>query len=261
MPHAPPHETLPADRAPDPRRPLALRLVAFVGAMSLAVGAALLPTSALFAVETVAVAGDRSLAGDEIVARAGVRPGARLFSVDPGAVARRIERDPRIARAEVRLRLPDRVEITVTERAPVAALRLDGAYLLVDAGTVPIARRPTPSGLPIVDVEDLAPPWIQLGHPLPAPAAAVALEALLALPDDLAAQVASLHLDRGREVTLHTRDRIKVRVGPAQRVAARAALLPQILDAIRSQRLAVKYVDVRFGGNVVVKPAEHDAGR
>jgi cell division septal protein FtsQ len=62
-----------------------------------------------------------------------VRPGDNLFAVDPGAIRAGLRRDPIIQEAEVARILPDKLQVTVYGRLPVARLPRAGGTLLVDA--------------------------------------------------------------------------------------------------------------------------------
>lgn len=76
-------------------------------------------------------------------AGAGGKVGVPFFGIDLDAVAARVEQHPFIRAATVRRLPPDTLEITVTERAPRAAVRTaEGVYLLDDDGEVMKRARP-----------------------------------------------------------------------------------------------------------------------
>lgn len=233
---------------------LALRLATFLGAMALWLAVATLPASALFEVRAITVRGAETMSDAAVIALSGLRPGERLLAVDPWGVARRIERDPRIRNAAIRIAPPDRVTVEVAERRPVAALRSDGGYLVLDAAAVPFARASSPGTLVALEVEGPPPRWVRLGQPVPSPAVAAGVRAVAALDRRVRDEVAALRVDRAGEATLVTRDAIAVRAGDLRRLGERTAMLPQILAAVRARGVPVEYVDIRFSGSVIIKP-------
>lgn len=118
-------------------------------ALAAGVGWALLGDR-LIVVRSVTVTGTHLLARGQVVAAADVPLGTPLTNVDAGAVTRRVEALRLVASATVSKDWPDHVVITVTERAPLAAVRMaGGGYDLVDkAGVIVRWSKTKPAGLP-----------------------------------------------------------------------------------------------------------------
>ncbi|WP_165845805.1 cell division protein FtsQ/DivIB [Streptacidiphilus pinicola] len=111
--------------------------------------------SSVFDVRTVTVVGVRSLTKDQVLRAAQVPLGGPLERLDTGAVEARVEKAlPRVDHADVSTSWPHAVQITVTERNPVAAVRGDhGGYTLEDTTGVRFATLPTPpAGVPVVQL-------------------------------------------------------------------------------------------------------------
>jgi cell division septal protein FtsQ len=107
-----------------------------------------------FRVQQVVVRGLRAVPEKEILGLAGISCGTALYSASTAAAERRIETHPWIRFAHVKRRLPDTVEIRVTEREPVAALR-GGELLMITADSMVVA--PLASGR-MWDLPLLTPP-------------------------------------------------------------------------------------------------------
>jgi len=148
-----------AGRAPDggrrgpQRRPRTRWRAAFFAlagvALAAGVGWALLGDRVIV-VRSVTVTGTHLLARGQVAAAADVPLGTPLMNVDAGAVTRRVEALRLVASATVSKDWPDHVVITVTERAPLAAVRMaGGGYDLVDkAGVIVRWSKTKPAGLP-----------------------------------------------------------------------------------------------------------------
>ena len=110
------------------RLTLALSLAALVVALTVATRTPLLD------VDRVTVTGTQRTSAEDVTRLAAVDRGTPLVSVDPGAVARRVEELPWIASAQVERAWPSTVKIQVTERVAVAMVQVtDDRAAVVDA--------------------------------------------------------------------------------------------------------------------------------
>lgn len=228
-------------------------LLRFVAAMTVLVAAAAFPRSAFFTIREITVTGTDVPAG-HLIALSGLREGMRLFAVPAREVAARVAQHPRIASARVQLWPPDRVRIHVVERAAAAAFPYRGGVLLLDRFGVVMDWQPDPAGLTLVVADGPAVPWMRLGQRLPAAAIVRTLEAMQHLPAEVLGAGARLRMDAAGSLSLITADAITVLLGQPTGLGARAAVLPQVLAAVRQQPAGVEYVDVRFNGSIVFKP-------
>src|SRR5574341_79401 len=258
-----------AAHAAEPLPPLSrldsvLLLLRFGTIMAVALAAATLPTSSLLVIRSVQVRGTTHVPGADVAALAGLRPGDRLFSVPASEIVARVLRHPRLARAAVRVGRGGRIVISVAERLPYAAFLFQERYLILDRAGVVIDHRPSAGTLPVVSATGFVPQWARLGDRLPAGGVERALAALGQLPAGIVAPGTRLRVEPLGDLVLFTPDGIAVRLGSLRGLEERASLMPEILAAVRARGLGVEYLDLRFTGNVVMKPlpgpAAGDAG-
>lgn len=249
--------TPPADPvvAPQSFTASAVVLLRFAVAMAVLLAVASLPQSALFAVRAVTVEGARTVPPSAVLARAGVRPGDRLRGVSTTDVARQVEELPRIARARVSVGLAGTVTVRVEERKESAALPFRGAYLILDPTGVVMDARPSAGALLVVTAPGISPAWVLPGQRLPVAGVRAALNAAGELPQEVIVPGTTIRAEPTGDLVLVTPDRIAVRLGPLRGLRERAAMLPQLLDAVRDRGLVLEYLDLRFDGSVVIKPA------
>lgn len=235
-------------------------MLRFAAVMAAVLATASLPRSSLFAVREITVAGAQNVSPAAIVARSGLRPGNPLFAVSPVRVAMTIETLPRVARAWIHLTLDGRVTIEVAERTAYAAVPFRGRYLILDAAGVVMDSHPSAGRLPVVSADQFSPAWMRMGDRLPDARIHLAIDALDELPEAVVVAGTKVRADGLGDLILVTPDGIAVRLGPLRGLRERAALLDQILDAVRDRRLTVDYLDLRFSGNVVMRPASANRG-
>jgi cell division protein FtsQ len=197
---------------------------------------------------------------EELLALLPIRRGDHLLAVDPAAAEAALLRDPWVARAEVRRRLPDGVEVRVTERRAAALVDLDGLYLVDARGTV-FKRAAPGDGLDLPVVTGLGrEAWVERraeAEPLLAGALALA-EAWMARRMEGPAAVAEIHVDQDMGTTVVTADGTEVRLGHGD-LEAKLSRLGRLLPALHAEgrkaevihlenRRHPEWVAVRFAG-------------
>ncbi|HEV2439801.1 MAG TPA: FtsQ-type POTRA domain-containing protein [bacterium] len=236
------------------------RALRFLAVVAFVCGVVSFTGSSVFDIRSVSVTGNRVVPGSDILARAGVRTGTSLFTVNASRVRDRLRQDPRISVVSVGVAFPDRVSIAVRERTAVAALRLPGGYVLLGADGVAITPSAAPGALITLTVDRLDPATVQAGTVVPSPDARLAAGLAASLPNDLRPDVAALRVDQAGEVILYMRDGIAVRAGTPEGIRDRLVRVTDVLAAVRSRGMRVEYVDLRFPGSVIVKPIGGPAG-
>jgi cell division protein FtsQ len=136
------------------RRPRA-RTVALLllGAVLLGGAAWFVYFSPYLVTRKVAVSGQQQLRADQVVAAAQVPLGTPLALQDVDAIARRATTLRAVRAASVSRSWPDTINVTVTERRPVLAVRQAGGFTLVDEEGVAYADSGSvPNGVMLAEV-------------------------------------------------------------------------------------------------------------
>lgn len=253
------------------------RTFAVLWLIVLAAGAYGVTRSPLFAITGVTVAGVEPEQADAIREAAAVQAGQNLLDADLEAARVRVTALPWIADARLRREPPSTVAVEVTPRRPVAVVEGLGATAIVDSSAfviaattpgdddaspdVPGRRRPT--------VEVSAPHAVvpRAGNRMTDAAVQAALDVHAGLPRDLRRAVVrydavsrrglEAHLRADRLVGSGTPRTVLVRLGGADRLSDKAAVLHSLIVQLRKARALhrVGAVDVRAPGNPVVVPA------
>ena len=93
--------------------------------------------SSYFSLRETVVRGCKELTEKEILSLAAVRPAANILTLNPGVIARRIQRNPWIREVSVGREFPDRLVILIRERRAVALLQQEKELRLVDGEGIP----------------------------------------------------------------------------------------------------------------------------
>jgi cell division protein FtsQ len=218
------------------------RLVALGAGAFLLVSVAapvLLAVSPAFAVRTITVTGASGSVADEVRGRLAPQLGVPIALVDTKAVAREVAAVARVQGFTTVRLPPDRLEVRVVERTPIAQLGSPAGYRLVDAAGVTLTTRPARfAGYPLVSVP---------AGPSAEGAFSAAASVVRALPADLAGRVDTVRAASRDDVTLVLRSGRQVVWGSADDSAAKAAALrAALVSAARGARI----IDVSAPGIV-----------
>lgn len=209
--------------------------------------------SDVFRIGEVTVSGTEVLTAEEVRRLTGLDRARLVWEVWPWRLEGRLLGHPRVGAADVSIRWPNRVRVTVEERRPVVYL-LQGrsAYVEVDADgrVLGVVGTPRAGGEPLVTGLDLPPlrAGERPGHPLLRRAVAVAA----ALGPAGRARMSEIHLSPAGEVILYTLEGVPIFLGIEDRWEPKILALQGILESLADPR-QVAYVDLRSALRPVVK--------
>ena len=246
----PPQESL--SRARSPWR-TAFLVVAVVG-LVVGIGWALLGPK-LLVVRSIVVNGTHLVPASQVRATAAISPKLPMIRVNTRAVARRVEGITQVRSATVSKSWPDRIVITVHERTPVLAVRVqeaqgvqgaegtqEASYDLIDpAGVVVRSARTRPAGMPVFQAT-VAPGSLR-GNP----GVAAAVTVLHEVPASLARTVAAVAAPSAQSVKLGLSNGITIVWGDTSEAREKAAELTILM------RTHARYYDVSAPGTAVTR--------
>jgi cell division protein FtsQ len=178
--------------------------------------------SSVLGAKTITVVGTHTLTVAQVRAAADIPAGAPLIRLDQGEVTRRVEALPDVASAQVRLRYPHTVIISVTERVAIGYVTAGNAFGLVDHSGHQFRTVATvPTALPHFVVV--------AGAPAQAVGAAMASVAAALSGTPVLAQLSLIQAAQPDAITLVLRDGRTVLWGGAERSADKAHILAALL--------------------------------
>lgn len=233
---------------------MALGLLVLVGACGWGVRA----FAATLRVGRIVVHGNQHLPTGDVLALVDGLLGDSMLRTDLESWRERLKQSPWVADATLSRSLPDAIEITVTERQPLALGRLNGALVLVDAEGIVIDEygpRYAMFDLPIID--GLAQPSGSRGSALQGPRARLTARFLADLAGDraLLAKVSQADVSDPHNLVVWLEgDHARLLIGDREfraRLKSYLDLRPSLLARVNE----MDYVDLRFGSRVFVRPA------
>ncbi|MGA9162390.1 MAG: FtsQ-type POTRA domain-containing protein [Actinomycetota bacterium] len=201
------------------------------------VGVVALSRSSAFDVRRFEVSGSDHVHRARLLAIAGITRSTNVMWLDEGAAEQRLEAEPWIAHADVRATFPLTIEISVTERSPVAVARGDVVSLMAADGTSLGSGR-APRGLPVIELGALGP--VEGVRPTPVGAA----RALGAMTPALRVQVARVRVLLDGTLELRLRDGPTVMFGTPDDAHRKARTIERMLAWTRAQGTAIRTLSV-----------------
>ncbi len=233
------------------RRSFRLLFVLLVFLMGLGGG---LMRSPYFRIAEVEVHGTQRVSPEEVIALTGVEPGLSIFSIRAQDVVKAVSGHPWIQDVDLARQLPDKVVLNITERDPFLLVPYRTSFLEVAHDGVVLAVRSTLSGqaLPLVtgfSVEG----EVRLGQRLPDEEVTQISRCLKGLPAEFLTQVAEIHLDPSKEITLYTLKGVQILLGEPVKLKQKLALLSATWSELEAHGQTAVSIDLRTGKEAVVR--------
>jgi cell division protein FtsQ len=208
-----------------------------VGSVALVIGGVTASRSSAFDVRGIEVSGNDHLHRPQVVRIAGITDATNALWLDEGKAERRLEAEPWIADADVRVTFPLNVQIALRERTPVALARGVVTSLMAADGTA-LGSGNVPRGLPVIELGGAGP--AEGVRPSPVGAARV----LGAMTPALRVQVARVRVLLDGTLQLRLRDGPTISFGTPDDARRKAVTIRRMLVWARTQGTPLRTLSV-----------------
>lgn len=202
--------------------------------------------SPLFTLQHVEVSGNATLPVSEIENIAQIEKGMPLLSIQTDEVMRHLTSDLRIESAEVRRRMPDTLQIAITERRPIATAAGDYGYLDLDRQGKVLSVYRTLHQLPIPVITGTTVPGVYIGDDNGNEVVTKILYFLQQLDDAALSQLSEVHVEANGDITIYTNCSVQIRLGPLEDLDVKAQQTQDFLDALPTSLHSIEFVDFRY---------------
>lgn len=196
----------------------------------LILAAVLAAMTIFFKVRTVTVIGDSRYTRDEIAAASGIEPGQNMFMLNKfAAISRIFAACPYLDEIVMRRRLPDEIEITVTECVPAAAIETaEGCYIIdADCKLLELTDKAGAAGYCLVTGVELDEPEVGKTANFTQPEKQKPLQTILntAQINDILDEIKEINLDQIFEIELSYAGRFTVQLGTVEELEKKVRFL------------------------------------
>lgn len=200
----------------------------------------------IFTLKRVEVSGTTYLTQEQICEIGRIHMGEPLFQLQTDAVAQNLMHDLRIESAVVRRRLPDRLEIEVTERKPVATVACDYGYLDLDHNGKIISAYRALHSVPIPLITGVEVTGLYLGDDVTDENINKVLYFLDQIDVEALNQISEVNMANPEAVVAYTNSSVQIRLGKLERLDEKAQLTADFVKSLKTSRHAIEYVDFSY---------------
>lgn len=202
--------------------------------------------SPLFTFQQLVVHGNIHLDEAELCEIARIQYGARLFELKTDAMTANLLRDLRIESAVVRRQLPNKIEMDIVERIPVATVACDYGYLDFDRQGKVIASYRSLKGADIPIVTGVKLRDLYIGDDNNNAQVAKVLLFLGKIDPADIGQISEVNITVPSAVVAYTKTALPIRLGELERIPEKAGLTQDFLQDQKTTRHTVEYVDFSY---------------
>ena len=226
----------------------------------------LLVYSPIFTLQKLNVKGAVYLTEDEIAYIARVQKGQPLFNLETAVVTENLLKDLRIESATVKRDLPYSLDITITERVPVATVASEYGYVDLDRQGKVIAAYRTLRHVPIPLITGVSVHDLYSGDDVKDATVKKVLELLQKISPAALNQLSEINAANPGAIVAYTAKAVQIRLGNLERLEDKARLTEDFLQDQQTSPYTVEYVDFSYEVPVIRlkdKPKEevHQEGK
>ncbi len=200
----------------------------------------------LFTLKHVELRGNTYLTEEQITDIGRIHKGEPLFQLQTDVVTQNLLHDLRVESAVVRRRLPDTVEIEVTERKPVATMACDYGYLDIDRNGKVLSVYKNLHNVPIPLITGMELTNLYIGDDVTDEYVRKVLYFLNHLNADTLNQISEVNIARPDAVVAYTNGSVEIRLGQLDRLDEKASLTDDFVSDLKTSRHIIEYVDFSY---------------
>lgn len=207
--------------------------------------------SPLFTMQRLVLNGNTYLTQEDIMEIGRIEKGTPLFQLQTDAINQNLMHDLRIESAVVRRRLPDTMEIDITERMPVASVSCDYGYIDFDRQGKVLRSYRVLQKMPIPLITGITLHDLYIGDDNTNETVAQVLCFLQKLDAEALNQISEINIADPEAVKAYTTDAVQIRLGNMDRMEEKAMLTQEFLHALPNSRHPIEYVDFSYTAPVI----------
>lgn len=200
-----------------------------------------------FMLSKVVFAGNVHLPDEDLKNLAGLKGGENLLTLSGWTIFRKISASPWVSHVAVRKEFPDKLHILVRETEPSALLDMRGRLFIVDE-----------KGKMLEELKESSMPFLPIINGDPYQEKEVFSEAisLVRVIKETGLLSRKNHIEviahKMQEIALNL-DGVVIKIGAGE-YKDKLSRLMELEEEIRTRRIPVDYIDLRFANRVIVKP-------
>ncbi len=202
--------------------------------------------SPIFTLRDIRVEGTTYLTKEDIMRIAGLYRGEPLFQLQTDVVMRRLMQDLRVEEAVVRRSLPDKLDMIIKERKPVAIVACEYGYLDLDRQGKVIDGYRSLKSMAIPLITGITLHDVYIGDDVADPTVKSILYFLQQIDEESLNQISEISIQSPDYLIAYTTHSVQIRLGRMERLEEKAELTMNFLQDLKTSPHAIEYVDFNY---------------
>ena len=177
---------------------------------------------------------------------AGLYRGEPLFQLQTDVVMRRLMQDLRVEEAVVRRSLPDKLDMIIKERKPVAIVACEYGYLDLDRQGKIIDGYRSLKSMAIPLITGITLHDVYIGDDVADPTVKTILYFLQQIDEESLNQISEISIQSPDYLIAYTTHSVQIRLGRMERLEEKAELTMNFLQDLKTSPHAIEYVDFNY---------------
>lgn len=211
-----------------------------------------LANSAYFAISRIEVTNNQRISAQRVSEISGVSIGQSLLTVSSLKVNEKVKQEPWIRKVDIIRKLPNVLELKVSERVPIAMLGAANGRFLMDRDSVVIALAQGET-LPIIVAEGVK--NAEVNKRVDNAQFQVGLSYIASMPEQMQRQMQEVRVDSQNKIIAMTTGGTQINYGDLEDVDKKNYVLNVFLTKAKVERQKFETIDLRVPANPVVKKA------
>lgn len=207
-------------------------------------------SSSYFAIAKVEVTNNSVIPPDKILGVSGVKVGSNILTVSSTRINKNFAGEPWVNRIDVIRKLPNVVELRVTERKPIAIIAAKNGRFLVDRYSI-VLGADNGAPLPVIVAGQIN--EIKVNQRVDDKHFQVGLSYTSSLPQQVYQAIKEVRVDGDNNLNATTTGGTEIKYGFLEDVDKKNYVLNVILSKAKVEGQALQLVDVRVVSNPVIK--------
>ena len=201
--------------------------------------------SPIFVLRTINIHGNQYVQDEEIIRIAGIRQGENLFQLQTDEIRSNLTKDLRIDQAVVQRVFPSQLDITVSERLPVAMLPCDYGYVESGADGIILEAHRSLMDMPVPLITGVSAGGLFAGDVINDASICKVLSFLAQLPPESIKYLSEVNISNPEDVSIYAGS-VQIRLGKLEDLGNKIEVTRSVLKELQQARYPIEYVDARF---------------
>ena len=202
--------------------------------------------SPIFTLRDIRLEGSAYLTKEDIMRISGLYMGEPLFQLQTDVVTKRLLQDLRIEEAVVRRSLPDKLDMIIKERKPVATVACEYGYLDLDRNGKIIDGYQSLKSMEIPMITGISVRDVYIGDDIKDEYVKKIILFLQRLDEESLSQISEVAIVGPDYLVAYTTKSVQIRLGATDRLEEKAELTMTFLKDLKTVKYPVEYVDFSY---------------